>query len=115
MNLRSSTSILSSVKRAPTADTTKSLRRRLVFFGGLAAAILVGGVGMTGLFALRRTTLSDADTRIAHSATLSKELIDRVLAERSRQVEMIAAEPLVIAAAEKGAVEALKEKLPAKL
>src|SRR5690349_7947930 len=114
MNLRPSTSILSNASKELNANSAQSLLRRLAVSGGFAAAIIVGGIGSSGLYALRRTMMHDADARISHAAILSRELVDRVLAERAHQVELIANEPMVVAAAEKGAAEALREGLPAK-
>ena len=37
----------------------------------------------------------DEDARIVNAASLSKQLVDRVLAERARQVELIASAPSV--------------------
>ena len=51
----------------------------------------------------------DEDARIVNAASLSKQLVDRVLAERRRQVDLIASAPSVIAAAKKGG-EASRQK-----
>ncbi|MEO7085321.1 MAG: methyl-accepting chemotaxis protein [Gemmatimonadaceae bacterium] len=115
MNLRPSTRLLSSLVLEPAQHTAQSLRRRLIVFAGVAAAILVGGVAATGLYALKLSMGNDADARVANAASLSKELIERVLAERERQVELVASEPTVIQAAQKGAVQAIALGLPQQL
>ncbi len=116
MKPRPSTRILAPVvDRTPVTRSAQSLLRRLVVVGGVATVILVGGIGTAGLYSLRRSMLHDADDRISHAATLSRHLVDRVLAERSRQVELIAKAPQVIASAKKGATEALRLGLPAQL
>lgn len=113
MNLRPSTSILSSNNPQRGERSARSLRRRVIVFAGVAAVVLVAGVAAAGLYALRLTMANDADARVTNAAALSKELIERVLAERARQVELVASEPSVVAAAKKGAVEALRLGLPA--
>jgi methyl-accepting chemotaxis protein len=52
---------------------------------------------------LRKAIAGDEDARIVNAASLSKQLVDRVLQERARQVDLIATSPAVLAAAKKGA------------
>lgn len=116
MKQRPSTTILSIPASVPDALTgsqsARSLRWRLVSFAGLGALVVLGGIAYVGLFVVKRSMTGDADARIASAASLSAQLVDRVLAERVRQVELIASSPTVIAAAKKGATAALAAGLP---
>ena len=51
---------------------------------------------------LKKSIAGDEDARIVNSASLCKQLVERVLAERARQVDLIASSPTVIAAAAEG-------------
>jgi methyl-accepting chemotaxis protein len=93
----------------------RSLGSRLVGMFGIGAIVMLGLVGYAGLEVLRKTMAGDEDARIVNSASLSKQLVDRVLAERARQVELIASSPQVIAASKKGAAEARRLNLPLQL
>jgi methyl-accepting chemotaxis protein len=91
---------------------SRSLRRRIITIGAVAAAVILGGLGYSGLVILKKAVAGDEDTHIENAASLSKQLVGRLLAERARQVELIASEPTVIAAAKKGAQIARDRKLP---
>ena len=91
--------------------SSRSLRRRLVTVGAVAALAILGVLGYAGLLILKKAVAGDEDGHIVNAAALSKELVDRLLAERARQVELIASEPTVIAAARKGAELARERKL----
>lgn len=92
--------------------SSRSLRRRLVSIGAVAALAILGVLGYSGLLILKKAVAGDEDAHIENSASLSKQLVDRLLAERARQVELIASEPSVIASAKKGAQVARDHKLP---
>ena len=115
MNDRPSASMfsISNALRAPKSG--RSIGSRLVGMFGLAAMVMLGVVGYAGLVVLRKTMSGDEDDRIINAASLSKQLVDRVLSERARQVDLIASAPQVIAATKKGAVEARRLNLPAQL
>lgn len=116
MNARPSTRILyPSAAPAEGSRRDKSLRRRLVTLVGIAAVLVLGGATSIGLAILKKAMAGDQDARLANAASLSKQLVDRVLAERARQVDVIASAPQVITAAEKGAAEAQKAGLPSEL
>src|SRR3982751_1063144 len=102
MNHRPSTTILSAVALPIGARSARSLRWRLLFVAGLCATLVLGAVAYAGLYVLKRSMAGDEDARVENAASLSKQLVERVLAERTRQVEMIASAPSVIAAARKG-------------
>lgn len=118
MKQRPSTTIFSIPVSLPEAlgghASARSLRWRLVGLVGLGALIVLGGAAYVGLYVVKRSMTRDADARIVSAASLSRQLVDRVLAERVRQVELIASAPNVVAAAKKGATAALAAGLPAR-
>ena len=84
----------------------------MLVVAGACAALVLAGVAYAGLYVLRRSLAGDEDSRIENAASLSKQLVERVLAERMRQVEMIASAPSVIAAARKGGDVSRQRGLP---
>jgi len=82
--------------------SSRSLRWRFLSLAGTGAILVVGIIGYAGLFVLQKSIAGDEDARILNSASLSEQLVQRLLSERVRQVQLIAAEPTVIAAAKKG-------------
>src|SRR5512142_1436233 len=99
-------------KRSTRGQSSRSLRRRIVSVGAVAALVVLGALGYSGLVILKKMVAGDEDAHIVNAATLSKQLVDRLITERTRQVELIASEPSVIAAAKKGAQVARDRKLP---
>lgn len=115
MNHRPSTTILATTQSVTPDDTSaRSLRRHFFVIGGVVAAVLLPILAYGGMVLLRRTMVGDEDARIVNAATLSKQLVDRVLSERSRQVDLIASAPSVIAAARKGGDLSRERGLPQK-
>lgn len=112
MSQRPSTSILSFAAAVPAERSAKSLRLRLVVVAAVFTFALLGAVGYAGLYLLRRTMADDSNARIANAASLSRQLVERVLAERTRQVELIASAPSVIAASHKGSEASRHNGLP---
>lgn len=112
MNLRPSTRIMAFTNTDSDVHHTQSLRQRLVLVTGIGALVILGAVTYSGLVMLRQSMAGDEDARIVNSASLSKQLVDRVLAERTRQVELIATSPSVIAAARRGGETARERGLP---
>ncbi|HTJ21405.1 MAG TPA: methyl-accepting chemotaxis protein [Gemmatimonadaceae bacterium] len=93
-------------------QSSRSLRRRIVTVGAIAALVVLGALGYSGLVILKKMVAGDEDAHIVNAASLSKQLVERLITERARQVELIASEPTVIAAAKKGAQQARDRKLP---
>ena len=92
-----------SASAAPEKNDAVSLQRRFVFgVGTIAVALLVLAAWASDYF-IARSMLEESDNALADAAHRSVLLVDRSLAERRRQVEMIAASPTVIDAARKGA------------
>jgi methyl-accepting chemotaxis protein len=112
MNDRPSASIFSISNALTASKSGRSLGARLVGMFGLGAVVVLAVIGYAGLVVLRNTMAGDEDARIVNAASLSKQLVDRVLAERARQVDLIASAPQVIAASKKGAAEAKRLNLP---
>jgi methyl-accepting chemotaxis protein len=117
MNDRPSTGVTNffSIKSLQGERSARSIRSRLVGFVGLVAFAVLGAISYGGLFFLRKSMAGDENARILNAASLSRQLVDRVLAERARQVDLIVSSPQVVAAAKKGAVEALRLGLAAQL
>jgi len=112
MNDRPRARILSIVDVLMTGRSGRSIRSRLVGVVGLTSMAVLGGIGYAGLVVLRSSMEGDSDAGIINAASLSKQLVERVLAERSRQVDLIATSPFVVATSKKGAAEAKRLGLP---
>jgi methyl-accepting chemotaxis protein len=112
MNLRPRPRILTSSDGHGELRAAASLRQRLVLFAGIVAVIVLGAATYAGLVMLQKSMAGDEDARIVNSASLSKQLVDRVLAERTRQVELIATSPSVVAAARRGTAASRERGLP---
>src|ERR1041385_4526672 len=102
MNPRPSTSMFAISNSSDSKQSARSLRWRFLSLAGTGAIFVMGIVGYAGLLILQKTIAGDEDARIVNSASLSEQLVQRLLAERTRQVQLIASEPAVIAAARKG-------------
>src|SRR5690348_7004706 len=114
MNHRPSTMSTSDEVRPRHRRSARSLRRRFLVLAGIGAAAILMVVAYSGLYVLKRSMAGDEDARIENAASLSTQLVERVLAERVRQVEMIASAPSVIEAARKGAEASRARGLPSK-
>jgi methyl-accepting chemotaxis protein len=93
-------------------QSARSLRWRFLSLAGTGAILVLGIIGYAGLLVLQKSIAGDEDARIVNSASLSQQLVQRLIAERARQVQLIASEPAVIAAAKKGAEVSRAKKLP---
>src|SRR4051812_31182417 len=102
MNHRVSTEILAASIVPMRTGAARSLRRLLVAGVSLSALIVLGLVATAGIVVLKKSVARDENLRIVNAAALSKQLIERVLAERGRQTDLIATAPTVIAAARRG-------------
>jgi len=113
MNHRPSTNVLSVADTPRGEQSARSLRWRLLVIAGVSATLILGAIAYAGLFVLKRSLAGDEDLRVENAGSLSKQLVERVMAERKRQVEMIASAPSVIAAARKGGEVSRQRGLPA--
>ena len=89
-----------------------SLRSRYVFTTGAAAIVLLAIVSAAGSIGLKRSMTQQQNAILSDAARRSALLVDRVLSERLRQVDLIAWESSVIDAAKKGTVVSRRRSLP---
>ena len=89
-----------------------SLRRRYVVTTGAAAIVLLAIVSAAGSIGLERSMTQQQNAILFDAARRSALLVDRVLAERLRQVDLIAWESSVIDAAKKGTAASRRHSLP---
>src|SRR5215471_15980817 len=92
--------------------SARSLRWRFLSLAGAGSVLVLGIVAYAGLLVLQESIAGDEDARIVNSASLSEQLVQRLLSERVRQVQLIAAEPSVIAAVKKGTAISRTKGLP---
>ncbi len=112
MNLRPSTTLFAPSESETGRRSAGSLRWRLVGYVGAGAVIVLAIIGYAGIEVLKRSVGGDEDARIVNATALSAQLIERVLDERARQVDLIAAAPGVIVAAKKGGDVSRQHGLP---
>jgi methyl-accepting chemotaxis protein len=93
-------------------NTGSSLRRRYVFTTGAAAILLLLIITAAGTIGLGRSMTQQQNAVLSDAARRSSLLVDRVLAERMRQVDLIAWESSVIEAAKKGTIVSRQRGLP---
>lgn len=89
-----------------------SLRRRYVFSTGAVAILLLTMVTGGGSVGLGRAIRQQQNAVLSDAARRSALLVDRALAERFRQVDLMAWDNSVIEAAKKGAAVARSRGLP---
>lgn len=90
----------------------RSLRRQYVVTTGAAAIALLAVLTAAGSVGLSRSMTQQQNAVLSDAARRSALLVDRVLAERVRQVDLIAWESSVIAAAKKGGAVSRRRGLP---
>lgn len=98
--------------RTSAERTKSSLRRRYVFTAGAAAILLLAIVTAAGNIGLSRSMTQQQNAVLSDAARRSALLVDRVLAERMRQIDLIAWESSVIEAAKKGTLISRRRGLP---
>jgi methyl-accepting chemotaxis protein len=89
-----------------------SLRRRYVMTIGAAAIAVLVVCAIVGYVALSLSMTQQQNAVLTDAARRSALLVDRVLAERLRQVDLIAWESSVIEAAKKGTATSRRRGLP---
>src|SRR6266571_4504076 len=112
MKVESSGSDLASANPRTARGATRSLRRLLLASVSAGALLVLGLVAGFGLVVLKKSLAGGQDIRIRNAAALSKQLVERVLAERTRQIDLIATAPTVIAAAVRGGDVSRAKGLP---
>jgi len=93
-------------------DNKGSIRRRYVYTTGAAAILLLAVVTALGSVGLSRSMTQQQNAVLTDAARRSGLLVDRALAERLRQVDLIAWESSVIEAAKKGTLLSRRRGLP---
>jgi methyl-accepting chemotaxis protein len=93
-------------------DSQGSIRRRYVYTTGSAAIALLTLVTALGSIGLSRSMTQQQNAVLTDAARRSALLVDRALAERLRQVDLIAWESSVIEAAKKGTILSRRRALP---
>ena len=106
------TSLFRRRTRKQMASVKTSLRRRYVVTTGGAAIVLLLVVTAIGSIGLARSMTQQKDAVLSDAARRSALLVDRVLAERRRQIDLIAWESSVIEAAKKGTAVSRRRGLP---
>src|SRR5688572_25066300 len=87
----------------PISSSTRSLSRRIVLGIGVALFFVLATLGWAGSRLIRDRIVRDADAALLQAAEQAALVIDRVVAERERQVRLLASLPSVVDAARLGA------------
>src|SRR5262245_48965636 len=111
MNQRVSTEILSRTLPTPRTGAARSLRRLLVAGVCAASFLVLALVASAGIVVIKKSIANDENLRLVNAAALSRQLVERVLAERARQADLIATAPTVAAAARRGGEASLAKGL----
>lgn len=90
-----------------------TLRGRLVLGVGTGAFVLLAALVLLATKSLTRFVTEQADIRLLDAGRRSAVLIDRLLAERSRQVTLLGMDPALVAAVKEGSARARQMGLPA--
>ena len=98
--------------RSRANDVKSSLRRRYVFSTGVVAILLLIVVTGGGSVGIGRAIRQQQNAVLSDAARRSALLVDRALAERFRQVDLMAWDNSVIEAAKRGAAVARSRGLP---
>jgi methyl-accepting chemotaxis protein len=83
-------------------ETSRSLSRSIVFAIGAASVLALGALAWTGSTLIRGYIGDQADSRLVGAADQSSLVIGRVVAERERQVALLASLPSMVDAARAG-------------
>jgi methyl-accepting chemotaxis protein len=92
----------------PISSSTTSLSRRIVLGIGVALFLVLAILGWAGSRLIRDRIVQDADADLLQAAEQAALVIDRVVAERERQVRLLASLPSVVDAARLGADRAAR-------
>ena len=94
-------------------EGASTFRGRLVLGVGLGAVVLLIALVWLATQSLGRFVGTQSDVRLLDAGRRSAVLMDRLLAERQRQVTMLSREPSIIAAVRAGSARANQMGLPA--
>jgi len=87
----------------PTLSSASSLSRRIVLWTGFALLVILALLAWVGSRLLEGRVSRNASVSLSQAAEQASLVIDRVLAERERQVILLASLPAVVDAARRGA------------
>jgi len=96
---------------SPATASTSSLSRRLVRLTAATLFLLLAALAWAGSRLLRDRVLRQSDTGLLQAAEQAALVIDRVVAERERQVRLLASLPAVVDAAREGSALAARIRL----
>jgi methyl-accepting chemotaxis protein len=96
----------------PATASTRSLSRRLVRVTAAILLLLLATLAWAGSRLLRDRVLRHSNTGLLQAAEEAALIIDRVVAERERQVRLLASLPSVVDAARAGSALAARVGLP---
>ena len=88
------------------ASSTTSLGRRIVLAAGIALLLILGGLAWAADRLLSQRARRQSDAGVLQAAEQAALVIDRIVAERERQVRLLASIPLVVDAARIGSARA---------
>lgn len=91
---------------------TSSLSRRIVLWTGVALFLILAALAWAGNRMLEARVGGDAEARLRRSAEQAALVIDHIVAERERQVRLLASLPAVVDAARLGTERAVRLGLP---
>ena len=92
----------------PALNSTSSLSRRIVLWTGVALFILLALLAWAGSRILEERVSRNAVESLSHAAEQASLVIDRVVAERERQVMLLASLPSVVDASRRGSDLAIR-------
>ncbi|HEU5219412.1 MAG TPA: methyl-accepting chemotaxis protein, partial [Gemmatimonadales bacterium] len=87
-------------------SSASSLSRRIVIWIGVALFVLLAGMAWGGSRLIKDRVMRGADAGVLQAAEQAAIMVDGVLAERERQVQLLASLPGVVDAAALGAAQA---------
>jgi methyl-accepting chemotaxis protein len=93
---------------SPSGSSTSSLSRRIVGWTGVALFVLLAVLAWAGNRLLTQRQTRETDNALRQAAEQAALVIDRIVAERERQVRLLASLPPVVDAARLGAERAAR-------
>jgi methyl-accepting chemotaxis protein len=88
--------------------STSSLSRRIVFWTGVVLLLILAALAWTGNRMLEARVARDSDIRLRQAAEEAALVIGQIVAERERQVRLLASLPAVVDAARLGTERAVR-------
>lgn len=88
------------------ATSASTLSRRIVLWVGVALLVVLGALGLVGSRLIEERIRRQAEAGVLQAAEQAALVIDRVVAERERQVQLLASLPNVVDAARLGSQRA---------